>query len=126
MFVVEYGVTMKDFQALALLNRLGQSVMLDVKHETMGGRDYVFVAAPVAKASSIIAKNAEQFARQLLEHFSLQSERFDLIEIRDQDNSDLELIHWRFDWYGPVAMKSRSQVITAERRISSLLGAVAA
>jgi hypothetical protein len=112
---------MKDFKTLALLNRLGQDVELQVKHETIGARDYIFVAAPVTTISSLIAKNSEQFAHQLLEHFALQPERFNLIELRNRADSPLELLHWRFDWYGRIAMKSRSQTVSADRRINTLM-----
>ncbi len=117
---------MKDFTTLLLLNRLGQNVELQVKHEIITGRDYIFVAAPVTTASSLIAKNAEQFARQLLVHFALMPERFNLIELRNHNQSSMELLHWRFDWYGTVAVKARSQSVTAENRITTLMEVLAA
>ena len=117
---------MKDFETLPLLNRLGQNVELQVKHATIGARDYIFVAAPVMRISSLIAKSSEQFARQLLEHFALQPERFDLIELRNRADSPLELLHWRFDWYDRIAMRSRSQAVGAERRINTLMQVLSA
>ena len=117
---------MKDFKTLTLLNRLSQDVELQVKHESIGARDYIFVAAPVTRISSLIAKNSELFARQLLENFALQTERFDLIELRNRTDSPLELLHWRFDWYGRIAMRSRSQVVISERRINTLMEVLSA
>ena len=117
---------MKDFKTLTLLNRLGQEVELQVRHESIGARDYIFVAAPVTTISSLMDKNSELFARQLLEHFVLQPERFDLIELRNRADSPLELLHWRFDWYGRIAMRSRSQLVSAERRINTLMDALSA
>lgn len=117
---------MKDFEALTLLNRLGQGLDLQVKCESIGGRDYVFVAAPIARVSSLIAKNAEQFARQLVEHFGLKPEKFDLIELRNHDEAPLELLHWRFDWCETIALKARSQSVTGQGRKDTLMSALAA
>ena len=117
---------MKEFKTLTLFNRLGQDVELQVRHECIGARDYIFVAAPVTRISSLIAKNSELFARQLLEHFVLQPERFDLIELRNHADSPLELLHWSFDWYSRVAMRSRSQLVSSERRINTLMDVLSA
>jgi len=117
---------MKDFTILSLQNRLGQSVDLQVRHETVSGRDCIFVKAPKVQASSLVGKNAEPFAQQLLQHFGLNSDAFDLIELRHREDLSFEMLHWRFDWCGHAAMKARSQLVTAERRKNTLLGALVA
>jgi len=117
---------MKDFKTLSLQNRLGQSVDLHIKHELVAGRNCIFIKAPKVQASSLVGKNAEPFAQQLLHHFGLNTDVFDMIELRHREDLSLDLLHWRFDWCGHAAMKARSHLVTAERRRNTLLGALVA
>jgi len=99
------------FEEVVLDNRLGQAVILGVKLLAMESRDYLFLNAPKSAPSSLIAKNAEHFAHQLVNRFELEPKTVDFIEIREQADAP-ELLRWRFEWVGHSAHAARSQVVT--------------
>lgn len=99
------------FDGVTLKNRLGQEITLRVKLIAMPSRDYLFVQAPKSAPSSLVAKNAENFAHQLINLFGLAPENVDFIEVRDQAG-ERELLRWRFEWVGLSAHAARSQVVS--------------
>jgi hypothetical protein len=103
-----------------MTNRLGQSVNLGVCHFPYQGRDYVFVIAPTQHASSFVGKNAEPFAFQLREKFSLDARRFELIEVRETAGAT-QLYRWRFEWVGNSPLSARSEEITSPGLRATLL-----
>lgn len=105
---------------LTLHNRLGQEVHLSVCHIAHQGRDYMFVAAPTQQASSFVGKNAEPFAFQLREKFSLDARRFELIEVREALGA-LHLYRWRFEWVGNAPLSARSEEVTSAGLRATLL-----
>ena len=100
------------FVDTSLNNRLGKAVSLGVYHLQYQGRDYVFVAAPTQQASSFVGKNAEPFAFQLREKFSLDARRFELIEVREAGDIT-HLLRWRFEWVGNSPLSARSEEINS-------------
>lgn len=111
------------FVDLTLHNRLGQEVHLGVCHIVHQGRDYVFVAAPIQQASSFVGKNAEPFAFQLREKFSLDARRFELIEVRATLGA-LHLYRWRFEWAGNAPLSARSEEVTSVGLRATLLSLI--
>lgn len=112
------------FDELVLQNRLGQKVQLQVANVTADSRDYVFALAPKRAVSSLVAKNAEYFASQLLLHFDLRPNRFDLIELRPREES-AEWWRWRFQWVGSTPLDGRCQPVKSaaqQARLAALSG----
>ena len=62
------------FDQLTLTNRLGQDLDLGVKLVSTAERGYLFIHAPKKAPSSLIAKNAEHLAHQLVSRFNLVSD----------------------------------------------------
>jgi len=108
------------FVDTSLHNRLGQEVRLGVCHLQYQGRDYVFVVAPTQQASSFVGKNAEPFAFQLREKFTLDARRFELIEVRELGDIT-HLLRWRFEWVGNSPLSARSEEINSPGLRAALL-----
>jgi hypothetical protein len=108
------------FARHCLANRLGQPLELAVYHSSAFGREYVFVAALVRQASSLVAKNAEHFAFQLRERFSLDARRFDMVELRG-DAVNPQFWRWRFEWVGNSPMSSRCEPMRSQSQHNQLL-----
>jgi hypothetical protein len=109
-----------SFVSLTLENRLGQTIDFGVHHLQAFGREYVFVAALTQQASSVVAKNAEHFAFQLREFFSLDARRFEMVELRG-DMDAPSLWRWRFDWVGSVPLSPRCENIIATNQYQQLI-----
>jgi hypothetical protein len=103
-----------------LRNRLGQAVELAVHHRFGFGREYVFVAALTQQLSSVVAKNAEHFAFQLREFFKLDTRRFELIEIRG-DEQNPEFWRWRFEWVGNSPLSPKCERVSSSNQQAQLL-----
>ena len=101
------------FDQLTLTNRLGQDMDLGVKLVSTAERDYLFVHALKKTPSSLIAKNAEHLAHQLLNRFNLDHEALDILELRD-GTEDTEILRWRFEWVGSSARSAKSQLVTGK------------
>jgi len=101
------------FDQLTLTNRLGQDMDLGVKLVSAAERDYLFVHALKKTPSSLIAKNAEHLAHQLLNRFNLDHEALDILELRD-GTEDTEILRWRFEWVGSSARSAKSQLVTGK------------
>ena len=110
---------MHPFQRLALHNRLGQPIHLDVCHLQHQGRDLVFARAP-DNNPHFFGKNAETLAFQLREYFSLDGRRLDLIEMRTVDEADA-LYRWRFEWVGHSPLSGRVEALV-EGQVKFMLG----
>jgi hypothetical protein len=108
------------FTNRSLVNRLGQALELAVAHTQAFGREYVFVAALAQQASSLVAKNAEQFAFQLRELFKLDARRFEMVELRG-DPMNPQLWRWRFEWVGNSPLSSRCEVISSDSQRDQIL-----
>lgn len=104
----------------SLANRLGQALELAVCHTQAFGREYVFVAPLAQHASSLVAKNAEQFAFQLRELFALDPRRFEMVELRG-DPLNPELWRWRFEWVGNSPLSPRCELISSHSQHTQLL-----
>ncbi len=100
------------FNPLTVTNRLGQEITLGVKLISMGKRGYLFMHAPKRAASSLIAKNAEHLAHQLVSRFRLDHRNLDIVELRDQQE-DTEMLRWRFEWVGASARSAKSELMTS-------------
>ena len=100
------------FNPLTVTNRLGQDITLGVKLISMGKRGYLFMHAPKRAASSLIAKNAEHLAHQLVNRFQLDHKNLDIVELRDQ-RDDTEMHRWRFEWVGASAHAAKSELMTS-------------
>ncbi len=109
-----------SFINYSLANRLGQVLELAVSHTQAFGREYVFVAPLAQHASSLVAKNAEQFAFQLRELFALDARRFEMIELRG-DSTNPELWRWRFEWAGNSPLSPRCELISSRSQHNQLL-----
>ncbi len=112
-------VNNSSFIDLVLSNRLGQPVSLSVCHLQFQGRDYFLVAAP-SQASSFVGKNAEPFAFQLRERFSVDARRFELVEVRESPDA-AQLFRWRFEWVGNSPLSARSEEIISPVLRAALL-----
>ncbi len=108
------------FDEITLHNRLGQGVRLQVKKVSYASRLCIFVYTLKQSVSSIVAKNAEFFASQLLNYFELQPGQFDLIELRRRD-TEMEWLRWRFRWVGLTAFDARSRKVVSIAQQASLL-----
>ncbi|QEI11638.1 hypothetical protein [Cellvibrio japonicus] len=106
-----------------LSNRLGQPVQLQVLSLHHQGRDYVFITAPLQNPN-FIGKNAETFAFQLRDYFSLDARRFELIEVREADEP--EFIRWRFEWVGHSPLSARAEPVVSNSQRQLLQGLVQA
>lgn len=100
-----------SFEEISLENRLGQEVALGVKLINMSSRDYLFVQAPENSPSSLVAKNAEHFAHQLVRRFKLDPQKCDIVEMRPGSEGG-DMLRWRFEWVGSSALAARSQNIS--------------
>lgn len=109
-----------SFINYSLANRLGQMLELAVSHTQAFGREYVFVAALAQQASSLVAKNAEHFAFQLRELFTLDARRFEMVELRG-DPANPELWRWRFEWAGNSPLAPRCELISSHSQHNQLL-----
>jgi hypothetical protein len=109
-----------SFTNRSLVNRLGQALELAVAHTQAFGREYVFVAALAQQASSLVAKNAEQFAFQLRELFKLDARRFEMVELRG-DPMNPQLWRWRFEWVGNSPLSSRCEAISSDTQRDQML-----
>lgn len=109
-----------SFINYSLANRLGQALELAVSHVQAFGREYVFVAPLAQHASSLVAKNAEHFAFQLRELFTLDARRFEMVELRG-DPSNPELWRWRFEWVGNSPLSPRCELISSHSQHTQLL-----
>jgi len=101
------------FDQLTLTNRLGQDMDLGVKLVSNAGRNYLFVHALKKTPSSLIAKNAEHLAHQLVSRFNLDHEALDILELRDGPE-ETEMLRWRFEWVGSSARSAKSQPVTGK------------
>ena len=109
------------FTPFDLENRLGQPVQLGVYVSQWQGQEFVFVTALDQKASSLVAKNAEHFAFQLLEKFQIDVRRGKLIELRG-DGRAPQFWRWRFEWVGNSPLAPRSEFIkTPSQQYKQLL-----
>ena len=112
------------FDQLTVTNRLGQPIELDVKRVDNGQRAYLFVHAPKLAISSLVAKNAEHFAHQLVERFELDHRRVDFIEVRDFAEQ-VHMIRWRFVWVGNSAISASQEEVSSSSQqsyLASVLG----
>lgn len=105
-----------SFSKVVLQNRLGQQVELAVYHTQASGREYVFVAVASQQASSLVAKNAEHFAFQLRDFFSIDARRMELIEMRGE-HSNYQFVRWRFEWVGNSPLSPRSEVVSPSHEL---------
>ncbi len=105
------------FDQLTVTNRLGQDIDLGVKLVSKGERGYLFMHAPKQAPSSLIAKNAEHLAHQLVSRFQLDHRALDIVELRD-GAEDTEMLRWRFEWVGASARSAKSEVMesSSQRR----------
>jgi hypothetical protein len=83
---------------------------LGVKYISKGERGYLFMHAPKRAPSSLIAKNAEHLAHQLVSRFQLDHSALDIVELRDGVD-DTEMLRWRFEWVGASARSGKSEVM---------------
>jgi len=101
------------FDQLTLTNRLGQDMNLGVKLVSTAERGYLFLHALKKTPSSVIAKNAEHLAHQLVSRFNLNHEVLDILELRD-GSEETEVLRWRFEWVGSSARSAKSQLVTGK------------
>lgn len=99
------------FDVVSLENRLGQAVDLGVKLLSAEQRQYLFLRAPKSAPSSLIGKNAEHFAYQLVRHYELDPDKVVFVEMRDQSDKQA-LLRWSFEWVGQSAHAARSHPVT--------------
>ena len=100
------------FNTLTVTNRLGQEITLGVKLISMGKRGYLFLHAPKRAASSLVAKNAEHLAHQLVSRFQLDHKNLDIVELRDQQD-ETDMLRWRFEWVGSSARSAKSELMSS-------------
>lgn len=101
------------FDQLTLTNRLGQDLDLGVKLVSTAERGYLFIRSPKKAPSSLIAKNAEHLAHQLVSRFNLDHEALDILELRD-GVEETEVLRWRFEWVGSSARSAKCQAVTSK------------
>jgi|GEM_PF-418151 len=99
------------FDVVSLENRLGQAVDLGVKLLSAEQRQYLFLRAPNSAPSSLIGKNAEHFAYQLVRRYELDPDKVVFVEMRDQSDTQA-LLCWSFEWVGHSAHAARSHQVT--------------
>lgn len=114
-----------DFTLIELRNRLGQQVSVSVTHMSTDTRDYVFLTAAGNAASSLVAKNADHFAFQLRDHFSIEPNRFELIELRVAGD-DHCLWRWRFEWVGFTPLAPKGEAISSVQQQHKFFAMLAA
>lgn len=117
-----------EFTLVNLDNRLGQSVGIEVLCHRDASTDLVVIRSQDALAVRRLAKNAEYFARQLLELCNSTTERLQIVEWRESEARDC-LWRWRFSWVGNCPLDAKPILIgkaSHHKYINGLLSSLVA
>lgn len=106
------------FTEVSLHNRVNQPVKLMIRLAQLSPKlSCVFIKQCSTQASSLVAKNSEVFAKQLVTLFDLPPETLELLELKASG----ELVQYRFNWVELTPLMSRAETVEHRSRKEFLL-----